>query len=438
AYELLTQTDIVSIVIERDRQYVGGISRTVNYEGNRIDIGGHRFFSKSEHIMHWWSDMLPVSIREVNGQNITYHRTTRALTDGLRRANAEDGDAVMHVRPRKTRILYGGNLFAYPVELSFDTLRKLGILKVLKIILTYGYAVIFPIRPQKTLEDFFLNRFGRELYETFFKSYTEKVWGMTCKEMSADWGAQRVKGLSIIKAIMHATRKIAKIGPLAGKGVETSLIEQFLYPTFGPGQMWEVVADKVCRLGGELRLNSEVIKLHCDGSPNMRAVTIRKPDGSTEIVPANYVFSTAAVRDVVRMIEPIPCEKVRAVADNLRYRDFITVGLLLNEKPKENDGSPLGDTWMYIQEKDVRVGRVQLFHNWHPSLVADPNHGWLGLEYFCTEGDDLWKMQDSDLLRLGTNELEKIGLLRGTNVLGGTVIRQVKAYPGYFGSYDQF
>src|SRR5262249_20609028 len=158
AYELLTQTDIVSIVIERDRQYVGGISRTVNYEGNRIDIGGHRFFSKSEHIMHWWSDMLPVSIREVNGQNITYHRTTRALTDGLRRANAEDGDAVMHVRPRKTRILYGGNLFAYPIELSFDTLRKLGILKILKIILTYGYAVVFPIRPQETLEDFFLNR----------------------------------------------------------------------------------------------------------------------------------------------------------------------------------------------------------------------------------------------------------------------------------------
>ena len=218
----------------------------------------------------------------------------------------------------------------------------------------------FRLGQRKRLKTFSSNRFGRELYETFFKSYTEKVWGTTCKEMSAEWGAQRVKGLSITKAIIHATRKIAKIGALAGKGVETSLIEQFLYPTFGPGQMWQVVADKVCGLGGEVRLNSEVIKLHCDGL-NMRAVTIRKPDGSTEVIPGNYVFSTAAVRDIVRMIEPAPFKKVCAVAANLQYRDFITVGVLLNEKPKENDGSPLKDTWMYIHEKNVRWGVYSSF-----------------------------------------------------------------------------
>lgn len=434
AHELLTRTDIHPIVIERDPEYVGGISRTVNYKGNRIDIGGHRFFSKSDRVMRWWADILPIDMPE--GTNITYQKTTRALTEGLARAEARHGKNVMQVRPRKTRIIHGGKFFSYPVELSLDTLSKLGILKVLRIGYTYAYAVLFPIRPEKTLEDFFLNRFGKELYETFFKSYTEKVWGTACANMSAEWGAQRVKGLSITKAITHAAKKLMRLGPLSGKSVETSLIEQFLYPTLGPGQMWEVVAEKVKEKGGEIRMATDVVGL-TEENGRITSVTVHNASG-TETIPADYIFSTTDVRTLIRILTPRAPAEVRTIAEGLQYRDFLTVGLLLETKPIEKDGSPLTDTWMYIHEKGVRAGRVQLFHNWHPDLVADEKHGWVGLEYFVNEGDDLWTMSDTDLIALGTCELEKIGIGSGIRVVDGTVIRQPKAYPGYFGSYERF
>lgn len=436
AKELLERTDIHPIVIEADPQYVGGISRTVNYKGNRIDIGGHRFFSKSDRVMKWWADVLPIYIPEGSPTDVTYQRTTRALTEGLKRAIPADGEDVMHVRPRKTRIIYGGKFFAYPVELSLDTLRKLGPIKVFKIGFTYLYAVLFPIRPEKTLEDFFLNRFGRELYETFFKSYTEKVWGTSCANMSAEWGAQRVKGLSIMKAVTHATKKIARIGALSGKGVETSLIEQYLYPTHGPGQMWERVADIVRSKGGEVRMGMRVTGLAHAGN-RITSATIESAE-STETVPVDFVFSTADIKTLAGMLTPEPPPEIQAITSALEYRDFLTIGLLMKEKLKEPDGSPLTDTWMYVHEKGVDVGRVQIFHNWHPKLVANPNHGWLGLEYFVNEGDTLWNMSDADLVRLGTEELGKIGLRQGIEVIDGTVIRQPKAYPGYFGAYESF
>jgi len=436
AYELLEKTDIQPIVIEADPKYVGGISRTVNYKGNRIDIGGHRFFSKSDRVMRWWAEILPVSLPRETQVDITYQRSTRALTEGLKRANASHKDDVMHVRPRKTRIIYGGKFFAYPVELSLDTLKKLGPVKVVKIGITYLYAVLFPVRPEKTLEDFFLNRFGRELYETFFKSYTEKVWGVPCHEMSAEWGAQRVKGLSIMKAIQHAAKKVARIGPLSGKAVETSLIEQFLYPTYGPGHMWEAVADRVRAKGGEIRMKTRVTKLRRDGD-RITSVMVEGPQGA-ENIHVDYVFSTADVRALVDMLDIEKTHPARAVSDALQYRDFLTVGVLLKEKPREPDGSRLSDTWMYIHEPGVHAGRVQLFHNWHPKLVAHPEHAWIGLEYFVNEGDHLWSMKDKDLLDLGARELDRIGLLQGIPVLDGTVIRQPKAYPGYFGAYEHF
>lgn len=436
ALELLRRTHIHPIVIEADPHYVGGISRTVNYKGNRIDIGGHRFFSKSDRVMRWWADILPIRIPEGTSNDVTYQRTTRALTEGLKRATEADGENVMHVRPRKTRIVYGGKFFAYPVELSLDTLLKLGPVKVIKIGCTYLYAVLFPIRPEKTLEDFFLNRFGRELYETFFKSYTEKVWGTACKDMSAEWGAQRIKGLSITKAILHAAKKIVRVGTLSGKGVETSLIEQYLYPTYGPGQMWERVADEIREKGGEIRMGTRGISLTCEGSA-ITKVTIESPNGTETITP-DYVFSTTDVRNLIRMLGDTPPAPIRNISDALQYRDFLTIGLLMKEKIKDPDGKPMTDTWMYVHEKGVHVGRVQLFHNWHPKLVADPTHGWIGLEYFVNEGDTLWSMPDTDLIKLGTDELEKIGLRQGIEVIDGTVIRQPKAYPGYFGSYTHF
>ncbi len=433
AYELLKRTDVHPIVIEMDPVYVGGISKTVNYKGNRIDIGGHRFFSKSDRVMKWWAEMLPV--RAEKGAEITYQRTTRALTAGLKEATEKDGENVMTVRPRKTRIIYGGKLFAYPIELSLDTLWKLGPIKVIKIGITYTLAALFPIRPEKTLEDFFLNRFGRELYETFFKSYTEKVWGVACTELSAEWGAQRVKGLSIKKAIVHAVKKVAHIGALSGKGVETSLIEQFLYPTYGPGHMWEVATKKVKEMGGEVRMGTRVTALQLDGK-RITSVTIEQ-GGKKENIAADYVFSTADIRYLLSMIPNAPGE-VKNIANKLQYRDFLTVGLLLEKRPTEKDGSPLTDTWMYVHEPGVHVGRIQLFHNWHPKLVADQKHGWIGLEYFVNEGDKLWSMKDADLVKLGTDELEKIGVRQDIKIVDGTVIRQPKAYPGYFGAYEQF
>ncbi len=435
AYELLTRTDIHPIVLEADPEYVGGISRTVNYEGNRIDIGGHRFFSKSDKVMRWWAEMLPVKLPSSENVDITYQRTTRALTDGLKRASPGDGDNVMAVRPRKTRIIYNRKFFAYPIDLSLDSLLKLGFLKVLKIAATYAYAALFPRRPEKTLEDFFLNRFGRELYETFFRSYTEKVWGVSCKELSAEWGAQRVKGLSITKAVLHAAKQITRTGALSGKRVETSLIEQFLYPTFGPGHMWETVARKVKERGGEVRMGTRAKRLHMEHG-RITAVDI-ECGGHKETLHADYVFSTADIRALLSMISGVPNE-VRAISDALQYRDFLTVGLLLKDKPLERDGSVLTDTWMYVHEPGVHVGRVQLFHNWHPKLVADPSHGWVGLEYFVNEGDELWRMKDNELVALGASELQAIGLRQGIEVIDGTVIRQHKAYPGYFGAYVEF
>ncbi len=436
AFELLQHTDIHPIVVEMDPEYVGGISRTVNYKGNRIDIGGHRFFSKSDRVMKWWAEILPVLIQDGANVDLTYQRTTKALTEGLKRAEVSDGDNVMHVRPRKTRIIYGGKFFAYPIELSLDTLLKLGPIKVMKIGITYLYAVLFPIRPEKTLEDFFLNRFGRELYETFFKSYTEKVWGTPCNTMSAEWGAQRVKGLSIMKAITHAARKIARVGALSGKGVETSLIEQYLYPTYGPGQMWEVVADLIRTKGGEIRMNTRVISLAKEDS-QVTEVRIQTSTGEESLI-VDYVFSTTDVQNLIRMISPEAPQEVRTVSSGLQYRDFLTVGLLMKEKLKDPNGTPMTDTWMYVHEKGVHVGRVQIFHNWHPKLVAKPEHGWIGLEYFVNEGDSLWTMSDADLIELGKRELATIGLSQDIPIVDGTVIRQPKAYPGYFGTYENF
>lgn len=440
AFELLRRTDIRPVVIERDPHYVGGISRTVNYKGNRMDIGGHRFFSKSDRVMQWWSEILPVAMTAANpgvSASVTYQRTTRALTEGLKKAAPEDGMNTLTIRPRKTRIIHGGKFFAYPVELSFDTLRKLGPIKTLKIGYSYLKAALFPRRPETSLEDFFINRFGTELYRTFFKSYTEKVWGVPCVEMSAEWGRQRIKGLSIAKAITHALRKIFRIGSLAGKKVETSLIEQFLYPTLGPGLMWQRAAEDVMQRGGELRRGAEVVGLTRAGKKIISA-TITSRDGKTEVIPVDYVFSSTDIKSLLRGLDPEAPQEILNVSDALEYRDFLTVGLLLSAPPKDARGLTLADTWIYIHEESIKAGRIQLFHNWSPHLVADQKYGWIGLEYFCSKGEPLWRMNDEELVKLATEELRALGLLNGIETLDGTVVRQEKAYPGYFGAYAKF
>ena len=435
AYELITRSDIHPIVIERDPVYVGGISRTVLWEGNRIDLGGHRFFSKSDRVMQWWSTILPVDVDLENSPYLSYHRATVALTSGMKRATASDGENVMRVHPRKTRIFYDGKLFTYPVELSADTFFKLGVVKSLRIGATYMHARLFPRKPERTLEDFFINRFGDELYKTFFKSYTEKVWGKSCSELSAEWGAQRIKTLSLSGAVAHAFKKVMRMSMLSRKSVETSLIEQFLYPVYGPGQLWERVAELIREKGGEVRLGTSVAKLHRTDAHITHATLVS--ERGEERVEADFILSSTDIRALSEIVSDVP-KDISTLAHSLEYRDFLTVGLLLDQELKEKDGSKLLDTWIYVHDPRVSISRIQLYNNWSSSLVAKPGTGWIGIEYHCAEDSRLWNMKDDELIALAGNELKKIDLLGTQKILGGVVIRQPKAYPSYSGTYARF
>jgi len=298
------------------------------------------------------------------------------------------------------------------------------------------------ISPEKSLEDFLINRFGRQLYLTFFKSYTEKVWGTPCDEISAEWGAQRIKGLSLTTAVKHFLKKAfsgkSKTGDLAQKGTDTSLIERFMYPKFGPGQLWEHVADQIREKGGEIHMGWKVDRIHCVGK-QVVSIDAVNAQGERQTFVGDYFLSTMPMRELVEAMDaPVP-ENVREVSEGLQYRDFITVGLLADRlKVKEPDGGLLKDTWIYVQEPDVILGRLQIFNNWSPYLVADPTKVWIGLEYFCYDTDDLWKMPDEELKQFAIGEVAKIGILNAEDVSDGHVVRVPKTYPAYFGTYDRF
>jgi len=442
AYELLTRTRIKPIVIEKST-CMGGISRTVNYKGNRIDIGGHRFFSKSDRVMEWWLRMLPLQASEDGLVAIKYHRMEREITPSASGTDPASADSVMLLRARKSRIYYLRRFFDYPISLSKDTLFKLGLWRTFKIGVSYVQSALFPLKPEETLEQFFINRFGRELYSTFFKSYTEKVWGVPCNQISAGWGAQRIKGLSVWSTLMHAVRKVFKSGggDVGQKGTETSLIEQFLYPKFGPGQMWEEVARRIVKMGGEIHTNCRAERLITD-EWQVKALETTNSTGDRHTFQGDYFFSTAPVQEIMRSFDIAPPTNVLEVSDGLVYRNFITVGLLLRSL-RINDETSQGkqlirDNWIYIQEPDVLLGRLQIFNNWSPFMVADPANVWLGLEYFCNESDEIWKLSDERMVALAAEELTKIGIIEAADVLDSTVLRMEKTYPAYFGTYDRF
>ena len=437
AFELLTRTDIVPIVIEKS-PHIGGISRTANYKGNRMDIGGHRFFSKSDRVMQWWFQHMPIEAGHEE-LSITYQNQSRQVRGEGERPDPEQTDEVMLVRQRRSRIYFLRKFFDYPIKLTGDTLGKLGLKRSTKIGMSYIGTRISPIKDEKNLEEFFINRFGRELYGTFFKSYTEKVWGVPCNEISAEWGAQRIKGLSITKAISHFLRQsFGSKKSLQQKETETSLIEQFLYPKLGPGQMWELVADKVKALGGTIIMDADVIKLDTEGARCI-GVSVRDGEGYLQRFEGDYFFSTMPVKELITKLDCSIPPNVRQVSDGLQYRDFITVGLLVDKlRVSDRNGKRIDDNWIYVQEPDVLVGRLQIFNNWSPYLVEDKTKTWIGAEYFCYEGDDLWKKSDDDMLKFCAGELEKIGILDAGAVLDGTVIHVPKTYPAYFGSYDRF
>ncbi len=442
AYELLTRVGVTPVVLERD-EILGGISRTVNYKGNRIDIGGHRFFSKSERVMSWWLDQLPLQGLEGN-QTITYHRM-QTKVPSVAGPDPDKTDAVMLLRERRSRIYYMRRFFQYPITLSIDTVRRLGIWNTILIGLSYVKSSCFPIRGEKTLEQFFINRFGRRLYLTFFKSYTEKVWGVPCDRISAEWGMQRIKGLSARHALAHAARKLLggkRQGDLAQKGTETSLIEKFLYPKLGPGQMWEEVARKVTALGGSILKGMRVDRVRWQGRLVEAVEAVNPLTGEREVFEGDYFLSTMPIRDLMRAMQPGVPEPVLEVSEGLVYRDFIMVGMLVRnlkiKEPSERGGKLIRDNWIYIQEPDVLVGRLQIFNNWSPYLVADPGTVWLGLEYFCDEGDHLWRRSDAEMIALAKEELSRIGIIDSAGVLDATVLRLEKTYPAYFGTFPRF
>jgi protoporphyrinogen oxidase len=442
ALELLRRSDITPVVLESDGQ-VGGISKTINHRGNRMDLGGHRFFSKSEWVMRWWQDILPVAWGNSGEREVVLKYQGQSHKIVSQTSTTSTSDAVMLVRRRLSRIFYRRRFFNYPLTLTFGTLKNLGIFETLKVGMSYGSARFAARTPEVTLEDFLVNRFGSRLYHTFFKDYTEKVWGVPCYEISAEWGAQRIKGLSIAKALAHALKRPFQLSSHTQKGIETSLIEQFLYPKLGPGQMWEEVARQVSKRGGRILLQHKVVGIERSGFRVTSVKVLDLASASVTRIPCDHLISTMPVRDLTSYLEP-PDERIARIAERLPYRDFMTAGLLLRRMKcppgtcdsKQTKGMP-PDNWIYIQEPEVRLGRLQIFNNWSPALVADPETIWLGLEYFCREGDGLWSMENERFIDFAARELEKIGLIDRTDVIDGTVVRVRDAYPAYFGAYAE-
>ena len=445
AYELLKKSDVHPIVLEAS-DGLGGISRTFNHNGNRIDLGGHRFFSKSDRVMDWWQEILPVDRSQEMSEpiSIQYQNKSREFTP--KKSELHDAENVMLVRPRVSRILYRGKFFDYPISLSLDTLKKLGFIETIIIGLSYVKARLLPIKPENTLEDFVINRFGKRLYATFFRDYTEKVWGVPCNEIPADWGAQRIKGVSILSVLKHAFKKLFSegSGDIGQKGTETSLIEQFLYPKYGPGQMWDRVGDLVKQKGGEILFENEVVGLERDGQKITGVVVRDKNLGEENTLSGDYIFSTMPVRTLFEGLTPKADNEADRVAKGLMYRDFMTVGLLCNKVKLGGQVTggqlrqKLPDNWIYIQEPGVMVGRLQIFNNWSPFMVQDPEKVWIGLEYFLNDTDKLWNMNDEQIIEFAKQEMEKINILEKGVVEDAVVIRTPKAYPAYFGTYDEF
>ncbi len=432
AYRLLTETDVKPVILE-ESDMIGGISRTVSYHRNRMDIGGHRFFSKDDEVNALWSHIMPTQGKP-SMDDALLGREKPLVAGG---PDPEQTERVMLIRDRVSRIYFLKKFFSYPISMSAETFRNMGFKNTMRAGFGYLASCVHKL-PEDNLANFYINRFGKPLYEMFFEDYTTKLWGVDPKELSADWGAQRVKGLSLWKAVADAVTK-----PFRRKDakVETSLIEQYVYPKRGPGQLWEELAREVVSLGGELRMNAPVRTLQTDGS---RITSVTLEDGT--VVSGDYFISTMPIKDLIAGMgkDTVP-EKVYNTAVALPYRDFITVGLLVNRLQIQNKTKAktlsdiVPDCWIYIQERDVKLGRLQIFNNWSPYMVEDPvNTVWVGMEYFCSEGDELWEMSDEKFIEFAKTELESIGIIRREDVLDATRVKVKKAYPAYFGAYEHF
>ncbi len=394
AYELSKNGQPV-VVLEADPEYVGGISRTVKYHGFHFDIGGHRFFSKSREVEDLWTEIA--------------------------------GDLMLE-RPRSSRIYYNGQFYSYPLK-AFEALSKLGLIESMLCMVSFAKAKIRPTRNPKTFEDWVVNQFGRRLFNIFFKTYTEKVWGMSCSEISADWAAQRIKGLSLWSAAKNALLPQRKSKDRSQ--VIKTLIDTFRYPRQGPGMMWEQCAKRLCEMGGEVLLGRKVVGCKLDRETQRWTVSARNSAGEIECFEGEHVISSMPIRELAAQVKPqLPAPAIEA-ASSLRYRDFLTVGLILRDKDR------FSDNWIYIHDSTVKVGRVQNYKSWSPDMVPDPQFCCYGLEYFCFDGDELWDSPDAKLIAMAKQEIHQIGLGATEDVVDGCVIRQRKAYPVYDDNYQK-
>lgn len=434
AYELSKSDDYDITILELEK-FVGGISRTAEYNGNRMDVGGHRFFTKVDRVSNLWHEVMPLQ-GEPSLDDILLQRKIE-LTEGG--PDPEKEDRVMLRRNRISRIYFIKKFFDYPISMKARTFINMGFWRTMKSGFGYIGSSIHK-RKEKSLEDFYINRFGKPLYQLFFESYTEKLWGVHPSKLSADWGAQRVKGLSLFKAFVTAITK-----PFRKKSakVETSLISQFEYPKYGPGQLYTLLAESLQEKGVNIVYEAEVNQIVMNENKQITKVVCK----NGQSYDADYFVSSMPIKDLFESLGETNVNKeAYDTAVNLPYRDFITVGLLLDKlKIKNKTKIPtlnniVPDTWIYVQERDVTMGRMQLFNNWSPYMVKDPEHTvWMGLEYFCTEGDQMWESSDEDFINMAIDELIKMGIIESKeNVLDSTRLKVKKAYPAYFGSYDNF
>ena len=436
-YELLKQKpDDYDVYIYEETDSIGGISKTVKYNGNRMDIGGHRFFSKDDRVMKWWDDVMPRQGKP-SFDDIKLKREKPLVPGG---PDPEKTDRVMLVRNRVSRIYYKHKFFDYPVSLKKQTIVNMGFATTVKAGCSYLKSTVAK-KEENSLENFYINRFGKTLYSMFFEGYTEKLWGRHPREISADWVSQRVKGLSISAVIKDM---FSKIGPKkADRKVETSLIEEFYYPKLGPGQLWETALNDFINMGGKVIMNSKVTKIVTDNQGSVKNIVIDH-NGTPETIDGDIFISSMPVKDLVNGMNDVPDDMLK-IANGLPYRDFVTVGLLVDKLNLKNEteirtlGNIVPDCWIYVQDTGVKLGRIQIFNNWSPYMVKDAEHTvWIGLEYFCNEGDSFWNMDDNKCIAFAIKELISMGVISGKeNVKDAHREKIKKAYPAYFDTYAE-
>ena len=434
AYELLKQVEDAKVVVFEESDTFGGISRTVNYKGNRMDMGGHRFFSKIERVNKWWDELLPMQGAPAM-DDILLSRRVHTAPGG---PDPEKTDAVMLKRRRISRIFFDDKFYDYPISLKPETFKNMGLVKTVQVGFSY-MSTLFRKLPETSLENFYINRFGRKLYSMFFEYYTENLWGRHPSEIDASWGAQRVKGLSIVAVLKDVFGKVFRV---KNRKVETSLIEEFKYPKYGPGQLWEESAKRISEMGGIILKNSRVTKVHKDGD-HLTGLTYVQ-DGVEKTMEGDVIISSMPLKDLVMGMNDVP-EDVMRVAEGLPYRDYMTLGVLVprlrlrNKTKLKTVANIVPDCWVYVQDRRVKMGRFQIYNNWSPYMVKDLEKTvWVGLEYFVNEGDKYWNMTEEEFSRLGVAEMVKIGLIKSPDVVLDTHMEKVKkAYPAYFDTYDE-